>query len=76
MLLFFPALADVFLSVVFQPITDDDVDRISTCIRVLAEHSPLMYSIFNEQCRQSLSTMLSAKAEEDKLFQLVSLKLG
>jgi coatomer subunit beta len=52
-----------------KPITDDDVDRIATCIRVLAEQSPLMYSIFSELCRQSLSVMLSVKAEEDKDFQ-------
>ena len=55
-----------------QPITDDDVDRIATCIRVLAEQSPLMYNIFNDKCRRSLSVMLSVTAEEEKEFQKVS----
>jgi len=51
-----------------QPITDDDVDRIATCIRVLADQSPLMFHIFNDKCRQSLSVMLSVKANEEKEF--------
>ena len=51
-----------------KPITDDDVDRIALCLRVLSERSPMMYEIFNKQCRQSLSIMLLAKAEEEKEF--------
>jgi len=54
-----------------QPITDDDVDRIATCIRVLADQSPLMFHVFNDMCRQSLSMMLSVKADEEKEFQKV-----
>lgn len=49
-----------------KPMTDDDLDRIATCLRVLAERSPLMNEIFNSSCRESLSMMLTAKAEEDK----------
>ncbi|KAK7106999.1 coatomer subunit beta-like isoform X3 [Littorina saxatilis] len=52
-----------------KPITDDDVDRIATCLRVLAERSELMHEIFNQKCRQSLSIMLAAKIEEDKATQ-------
>lgn len=52
-----------------KPITDDDVDRIATCIRVLAEKSPLMFQVFNDLCRQSLSVMLSVKVEEEKEYQ-------
>ncbi|XP_053305065.1 coatomer subunit beta isoform X1 [Spea bombifrons] len=52
-----------------KPITDDDVDRISLCLKVLSECSPLMNEIFNKECRQSLSHMLSAKLEEEKLSQ-------
>lgn len=55
-----------------KPITDDDVDRISLCLKVLSECSPLMNDIFNKECRQSLSHMLSAKLEEEKLSQKVS----
>lgn len=54
-----------------KPITDDDVDRISLCLKVLSECSPLMNDIFNKECRQSLSHMLSAKLEEEKLSQKV-----
>uniref|UniRef100_A0A8D2L6K7 Coatomer subunit beta n=1 Tax=Varanus komodoensis TaxID=61221 RepID=A0A8D2L6K7_VARKO len=52
-----------------KPITDDDVDRISLCLKVLSECSPLMNDIFNKECRQSLSHMLSAKLEEETLSQ-------
>ncbi|CAH1800034.1 unnamed protein product [Owenia fusiformis] len=51
-----------------KPITEDDVDRIALCLKVLSEHSDLMLDIFNRLCRQSLSTMLTVKAEEDKEF--------
>lgn len=55
-----------------QPITDDDVDRIAVCLRVLAEKSELMNEIFNNACRGSLSLMLAAKIEEEKQQQEVS----
>jgi len=51
-----------------KPITDDDVDRIALCLRVLSERSPMMNEIFNTHCRHSLSIMLAAKAEEEKQF--------
>lgn len=49
-----------------KPITDDDVDRIAICLRVLADKAPLMSEVFNAQCRESLSVMLAAKVEEEK----------
>ncbi|ESO00164.1 hypothetical protein HELRODRAFT_101151 [Helobdella robusta] len=52
-----------------KPITDDDVDRIATCLRVLSEPSPLLMSIFADRCRLSLSNMLAVKMEEDKEVQ-------
>ena len=52
--------------------TDDDLDRIATCLRVLAERIPLMNEIFNSSCRESLSMMLAAKADEDKEQQRVN----
>ena len=60
-----------FSSISEQPITDDDTDRISLCLRVLAERAPFMYEIFNEKCRESLSVMLAAKADEEKMAQKV-----
>ena len=56
---------------VFQPITDDDVDRIATCLRVLSEQTPLMSEIFNSGCRNALSLMLAAKLAEEKETQKV-----
>lgn len=52
-----------------KPITDDDTDRISLCLRVLAERAPFMFDIFNHKCRQSLSVMLAAKADEERETQ-------
>lgn len=54
-----------------KPITDDDVDRISLCLKVLSECSPLMNDIFNKECRKSLSHMLAVRLEEEKLSQKV-----
>lgn len=55
-----------------KPITDDDVDRISLCLKVLSECSPLMNDIFNKECRKSLSHMLAVRLEEEKLSQKVN----
>ncbi|XP_052810345.1 coatomer subunit beta-like [Mya arenaria] len=52
-----------------KPITDDDVDRIATCLRVLSEQSPLMTEIFNAASRNSVSLMLAAKMAEEKEAQ-------
>merc|ERR1712142_1350400 len=49
-----------------KPINDDDWDRIALCIRVLADSAPFMADIFGQQCRQSLSAMLAAKAVEEE----------
>jgi len=50
-----------------KAITDDDVDRISMCVRAVAERTPLMQKIFTSECRQSLSAMLDAnKRMEDE----------
>ncbi|XP_071943606.1 coatomer subunit beta-like [Antedon mediterranea] len=46
-------------------ITDDDVDRISMCLKVLAERHPLMSTVFQKECRASLDAMLLAKQRED-----------
>jgi hypothetical protein len=54
-----------------KAITDDDLDRIATCIRSLWEATPLMYAIYDQACRQSLSTMLVTKAAEEKEYAKV-----
>ncbi|XP_013392181.1 coatomer subunit beta [Lingula anatina] len=54
------------------PINDDALDRIALCLKVLSERSPKMYEIFNQLCRESLSGMLAAKAEDERLTQKAS----
>ncbi|XP_068744674.1 coatomer subunit beta-like [Montipora capricornis] len=53
-------------------ITDDDVDRISLCVRVVAERVPLMKNIFTVECRNSLSSMLDAnkRGEDEKVNKI------
>jgi len=41
-----------------KPISDDDVDWLSLCIRVLNDRSPILVSIFTRACRQSLQDMI------------------
>ncbi|XP_034242398.1 coatomer subunit beta [Thrips palmi] len=48
-----------------KPITNDDADRLFLCLHVLSDRSPEIITIFNQHCRNALSIMLSAKAEEE-----------
>lgn len=48
-----------------KPITNDDADRLFLCLHVLSDRSPEIITIFSQQCRNALSIMLSAKAEEE-----------
>jgi len=41
-----------------KPISDDDVDWLSLCVRVLNDRSPVLVSIFTRACRQSLQDMI------------------
>lgn len=43
------------------PISDDDADRIATCIRILAESTPVMNEIFGGECRNALEQLLALK---------------
>ena len=50
-----------------QPITEDDIERVCICLRVLSERNGFMNSVFGERSREALAVMLSArqgKAEE------------
>lgn len=49
-----------------QSITDDDVDRISLCLRVLANRTPLMKDIFTVECRRALSNMLESNKKDQE----------
>jgi coatomer subunit beta len=44
-----------------KPITPDDADRISFCLKVLAEQTPAINVIFQEECRSALDGMLEAQ---------------
>lgn len=69
------AVCNDCLCLFLQIITDDDVDRISLCVRVVAERVPLMKNIFTVECRNSLSSMLDAnkRVEEEKLNKVYNL---
>ena len=48
-----------------KPITDDEVDRLGSCLKVLAERNATMAEIFLNKCRYSLSTLLDTRAAEE-----------
>ena len=53
------------------------MDRISLCVRVVAERVPVMKNIFTVECRNSLSSMLDAdkRVEEEKLTKVYHLEI-
>ena len=51
---------------IFQSITDDDVDRITLCLRVLANRTALMKDIFTVECRLALSNMLESNKQDNE----------
>ena len=48
-----------------KAISDDDVDRIAICLKVLSDPSPMLTEIFSEGCRQSLQVMLTTLHEQE-----------
>lgn len=49
--------------------TNDDSAQLYLCLRLLSERKSEIISIFDVECRNALSTMLAASAEEDKEVQ-------
>ncbi|CAB3998662.1 coatomer subunit beta-like [Paramuricea clavata] len=49
-----------------KSITDDDVDRITLCLRVLANRTALMKDIFTVECRRALSNMLESNKQDSE----------
>lgn len=49
-----------------QPISHDDSDRLATCIRILADSTPVMNEIFGGECRKALQALLALKATHEK----------
>nr|CAB3232868.1 coatomer subunit beta-like [Phallusia mammillata] len=48
-----------------KPISDDEVDRLASCLKVLSERQQVMSDIFTSKCRSSLSTLLEIRAAEE-----------
>ncbi|XP_034948419.1 coatomer subunit beta [Chelonus insularis] len=59
-----------------KPMTHDDAERISLCLRSLACPIPLVQTVFTQGCRDALGRMLLAKAEEDSQTQKAKEKPG
>lgn len=52
-----------------KKLTNDDADRIYLCLKTLSERSPEIVAVFKEDCRNALSTMLSAQHDEEQLAE-------
>jgi len=46
-----------------KAISEDDLDRLATCVKALAERNTLLKQIFSEKCRTALSVMLEENAQ-------------
>ena len=55
-----------------QPITEDDSERLSVCLRVLSERTDLMGVVFGERSREVLASMLTLREQEQKKEKKVS----
>ena len=55
-----------------QPITEDDSERLSVCLRVLSERTDLMGVVFGERSREVLASMLTLREQEQKNEKKVS----
>lgn len=49
-----------------QTITEDDLDRLSTTVRLIADQWPEAMEVFLNECRSSLEQMLLAKGDVDR----------
>ena len=58
-----------------QPITEDDSERLSVCLRVLSERTDLMGVVFGERSREVLASMLTLREQEQKKEKKVSFVL-
>jgi len=46
-----------------KPITKDDEDRLQLCLKVLADKTGLLSTVFNTECREALGQMLEAQVQ-------------
>ncbi|XP_015513290.1 coatomer subunit beta [Neodiprion virginianus] len=59
-----------------KAMTHDDAERLTVCLRSLACPTPIIQKVFTEGCRDALSRMFAAKAEEDSQTQKAKEKPG
>lgn len=46
-----------------KPITDDDLDRLAVCVKVLGERNGFLKDIFNLECRNAVTEMLAGSKQ-------------
>ena len=66
-------LENGFNYIVLQPISEDDVERLYVCLRVLSEQNPLLAGVFGEQSRSVFAKMLQIREQEAKSDKKVRL---
>ncbi len=59
-----------------KPINEDDNDSINVCLRILAERTPFVVHLFNDQSQEALTTLLEAKLSEDSVKDKSARALG
>uniref|UniRef100_F6Z743 Coatomer subunit beta n=1 Tax=Ciona intestinalis TaxID=7719 RepID=F6Z743_CIOIN len=55
-----------------KPISDDEIDRLTVCLKVLADRNETMAEIFTSKCRGSLSHLLEIRAAEESVQRRVA----
>ena len=55
-----------------QAITEDDVERLTICLRVLAERSDVLTQVFGVGSREALGRLLQTREAERKKGKKVS----
>ncbi|XP_054261558.1 coatomer subunit beta isoform X1 [Macrosteles quadrilineatus] len=59
-----------------KSLTNDDGERLLICLRVLSSRMQTVVDVFTHHCREALSAMLTAKAEEEATTQKAKEKPG
>lgn len=62
----------IFLGSSTKPITNDDMEHILLCVRVLSERPPALVKVYTAECRQALCNMLQSNENAIELAIKVS----
>lgn len=60
-----------FIGSVTKPITNDDMEHILLCLRVLSERPPSLIKVYTTECRQALCNMLQSNQNARELAKMV-----